>query len=376
MSKRRGNSEGTITKRADGRWEARLSLPDGKRKSFYGKTQQEVQRKLKRAQRDIEEGLPLVNEKQTVEGYLTSWLDIMKYRIDASSLDRYRTYYRAIIAQIGNLPLTKVTAQHLQHLYSALLEKGWSAGTVNALHGMLHDALKQGTRLGVVQRNVVDLVDPPRRQEHDMQVLTPEQVRVFLASVAGDRFEALYVLVLSTGLGAGEVFALGWQDINLVEKTLSVRRAWQRTNTEYLLTLPKTVRARRTIALSQRAIEALVCHRERQQKERELLGDAWDSTYDLVFPNAWGKVVTFENFSHRTLHPALKRAGLPLIRFHDLRHTAATLLLSKGVNIKVVSEMLGHANVSITLRIYAHVLPHMQQAAAQAMDDILGEQSS
>jgi integrase len=376
MSKRRGNSEGTITKRADGRWEARLSLPDGKRKSFYGKTQQEVQRKLKRAQRDIEEGLPLVNEKQTVEGYLTSWLDIMKYRIDASSLDRYRTYYRAIIAQIGNLPLTKVTAQHLQHLYSALLEKGWSAGTVNALHGMLHDALKQGTRLGVVQRNVVDLVDPPRRQEHDMQVLTPEQVRVFLASVAGDRFEALYVLVLSTGLRAGEVFALGWQDINLVEKTLSVRRAWQRTNTEYLLTLPKTVRARRTIALSQRAIEALVCHRERQQKERELLGDAWDSTYDLVFPNAWGKVVTFENFSHRTLHPALKRAGLPLIRFHDLRHTAATLLLSKGVNIKVVSEMLGHANVSITLRIYAHVLPHMQQAAAQAMDDILGEQSS
>jgi integrase len=376
MSKRRGNSEGTITKRADGRWEARLSLPDGKRKSFYGKTQQEVQRKLKRAQRDIEEGLPLVNEKQTVEGYLTSWLDIMKYRIDASSLDRYRTYYRAIIAQIGNLPLTKVTAQHLQHLYSALLEKGWSAGTVNALHGMLHDALKQGTRLGVVQRNVVDLVDPPRRQEHDMQVLTPEQVRVFLASVAGDRFEALYVLVLSTGLRAAEVFALGWQDINLVEKTLSVRRAWQRTNTEYLLTLPKTVRARRTIALSQRAIEALVCHRERQQKERELLGDAWDSTYDLVFPNAWGKVVTFENFSHRTLHPALKRAGLPLIRFHDLRHTAATLLLSKGVNIKVVSEMLGHANVSITLRIYAHVLPHMQQAAAQAMDDILGEQSS
>ncbi len=349
-----------------------MSLPDGKRKSFYGKTKEEVIKKMRKAQRDVDAGLPVISEKQTVEIYLKSWLDIKKHRVDPSTFQRYQYLVDPIIAEIGLVSLAKLSPYHLQALYAKLLEQGWNAGTVSSLHSVFHDALKQAVRLGLVHRNITDMVDPPRREEHEMEVLTEEQVKLLLSSVKDDWFEALYFVVLSTGLRAGEIFALQWQDIDFASRKLEVKRGWQRTNTKTSLSLPKTSHGRRTIVLSQVAKDALMRQRERINKARLEIGDAWDTTHDLVFPGKRGKMYTFKNFNTTQLHPLLKNIGLPLIRFHDLRHTFATLLIGKGVNIKVVSEMLGHSNVSVTLRIYAHVLPHMQEAAAQMVDDVMG----
>ncbi len=371
---RRGNNEGTITKRADGRWEARLSLSDGKRRCFYGKTRQEVARKLAEAQRQVESGLPLVNERQTVDQFFAFWLDTMRHVVKPRTWIRYEDFARLhIVPVLGRVAIAKLTPQHIQGLYAQKLKEGLSPTTVRHFHMMLHRALDQALRFGVVQRNVTELVDPPRMNRHEMSVLTPEQARALLVAAAGDRLEALYVLALSTGMRQGELLGLRWRDVDLEHGVLSVRATLQFINGQFVFAEPKSARSRRQIALSKRAVEALLGHRIRQLEECSALGSAWDVTYDLVFPNQVGRPMNASNMIRREFHPMLKRAGLPYIRFHDLRHTAATLLLRQGVNPKIVSEMLGHASVSITLDLYSHVLPDMQQMAAEAMDAALGE---
>ncbi|MBA2679550.1 MAG: site-specific integrase [Ktedonobacteraceae bacterium] len=370
---RRGNQEGTITHREDGRWEARMSLSNGKRKSFYGITKEEVTKKMRKAQQDVDAGLSIVSEKQTVGTYLKSWIEVKQHRIDASTLQRYEYYMRPIIEELGQVVLAKLTPYHIQHLHSSLLTKGWTTGTVGHAHGMFHAALKQAVRLGLVQRNVTDMVDPPKREEHEMKVLDGEQIRVLLNTVRDTWFEGVFYVVLSTGLRAGEVFALQWQDIDFAARRMQVRRGWQRTSKKTFLTLPKTSHGRRSIALSQTAIDALMRQQERLKQARVEVGDKWDTTHDLVFPGRTGKCYAYYAVSKKLLLPLLKRAGLPIVRFHDLRHTFATMLIGKGVNIKVVSEMLGHANIGITLSTYAHVLPHMQDSAAQVVDGVIGD---
>ena len=200
-----------------------------------------------------------------------------------------------------------------------------------------------------------------------------EEARTLLAVAQGDRWEALYVLALHTGMRQGELLALRWRDVDLARGTLQVRATLQRTKEDgYTLTAPKTKHSQRRIKLGTAAVEALSAHRARQAEERLALGAIWDGTHDLVFPNTLGKPMDGIHLLRREFLPLLERAGLPRIRFHDLRHTAATLLLGRGVNPKIVSEMLGHASISITLDIYSHVLPDMQDQAAAAMDAALG----
>ena len=203
-----------------------------------------------------------------------------------------------------------------------------------------------------------------------MMPLTEEQARTFLKACEGHRYEALYVLALATGMRRGELLALKWGDVDLDGGGLQIQRNLQSTSAGYVFARPKTKRSRRRIALSTSVIAALRYHRAQQEEERLKLGEAW-ANLDLVFPNAVGRLYEASNFVRRQFKPLLRRAGLPVIRFHDLRHTAATLLLARAVNPKVVSEMLGHSNVSITLNIYGHVFPHMQQEAADLMDRVL-----
>lgn len=179
------------------------------------------------------------------------------------------------------------------------------------------------------------------------------------------------MLVLATGMRMGELLALTWEDINLGRGTVTVRMTLQRHRGGGLLAEEaKTDHSKRVIALPGVALEALSQHRVRQNAEREQLGDAWNDL-NLVFPNTIGRPMEPNSLRYRWWCRLVKRAGLPQIRFHDLRHTAATLLLARGVPVKVVSEMLGHANISITLNLYGHVLPHMQQQAAETMDAVL-----
>jgi integrase len=375
MAGRRGNNEGSVFKRADGRWEARIRLSNGTRKSFYGKTRQSVQRKLAQAQRDVDLGLPIVGERQTLTQYIVSWLEAAKHQLKASAYRRYRTNLRChILPALGEIPLSKLTPQQVQAFYTAKLNTGLSLSTVANIHTVLHSALREAARLGLVQRNVADLVRKPRRRRAKTMTLSEEQVQAFLRAARGDRLEALYVLAVTTGLRAGELLGLSWSDVNLEQGFLEVTLALQESAAgpgKFVLSQPKTEHSLRRIALSQTAIQALRQHRERQYEERARCGQLWDASYNLVFPNTIGRPLHPSHLRRREYHPLLQRAGLPHIRLHDLRHTAATLLLRRKVNPKVVSEMLGHANIAITLDIYAHVMPDMQEEAARVMDEVV-----
>jgi integrase len=255
-----------------------------------------------------------------------------------------------------------------------LLSKGLAPTTTNRTHAIVKEAFKDAVRLGIISRNVLDLVKPPRYEPAPKQVLSEEQARQLLEAAKGERLQALYVLVLATGMREGELFALQWEDVDFEAHILSVNHGLQRTIAGYRMHNPKTRSSKRTIALAPHVVQALRAHRERQIEERRILGNAWDTTYDLVFPNAFGQPKKPANFIRKQFPRLLAKAGLPDIHFHDLRHTAATLLLKRGVHVKVVSEMLGHASISITLGIYAHVLPNMQRDAADMASKMFGGQ--
>ncbi len=376
MVKHRGHNEGTITQRADGRWEARVSLPDGKRKSIYGKTRREVEKKLRDILNDLERGLLPPDGRQTVEQFLTYWLQSVAHDIEPSTLRIYGFHIRRFLKGFSGLPLSRLTPQQVQVFYARMISDGLAPTTVNRMHAVLKQAINDAMRLGIVPRNIFEVVRPPRYEPEPKQVLTEEQARQLLEAVRGDRLEALYVLVLATGLREGELFALQWQDINFDEGTLEVRQGLQRTPDGYRIRNPKTRTSKRTIALASHVVEALREHRQRQELEKRVLGEIWDNTYDLVFPNAFGRPKKPANFIRKQFPRVLAKAGLPDINFHDLRHTAATLLLRRGVHIKVVSEMLGHASVGITLGIYAHVLPNMQRDAADMAAKMFGRKKS
>jgi integrase len=207
-----------------------------------------------------------------------------------------------------------------------------------------------------------------------MHVLSADEARILLAAVEGDRLEALYVLALTTGMRRGELLALRWTDVDLHARApaVHVRATLRYQNADtYFFDPPKTDKSRRRIGLSSTALEALRAHRTRQLEERLAVGVVWRDE-DLVFCTPIGGALCGNHFSERDFQALLTRAGLPRIRFHDLRHTCATLLLRRGVHPKVVSELLGHSTVTMTLDRYSHVLPDMQQAAMEAMDGILG----
>ena len=374
MAGRRGNGEGTIRKRTDGRWEARLSLPDGTSKAFYAKTRAEVAERLAQARHDQRQGVPPTSGRQSVGQYLTSWYETVQPQVRPSTYRRYGDYTRHLKAGLVRQPLTQLNPQQVQQFYAKKMADGLSPTTVYNIHGMLHRALDDALRMGLLSRNVTELVRPPRKATREMRTLSPEEVRRFLSVVRGDRFEALYVLALSTGMREGELLGLRWQDLDLDRAVLRVRLNVAETATRYVLAEVKTAYSRRSIGLIPAAVEALRQHQERQQAQRQRLGDAYDASLDLVFPNRTGGVMIPDNLAKRSFKQHLEAAGLPRsIRLHDFRHTAATLLLGAGVNVKVVSEMLGHADVGITLRVYAHVLPHMQQSAMTAMAGLIGE---
>jgi integrase len=373
MASRRGNNEGSITRRSDGRWVARITLEGGKRKHYYAKTRQEAARLLTSGLRDREAGLPIVGDRQTVGQYLTSWLSIIEHSVKPRSHQSYVSVVRLyLLPTLGNVALSKLTAQQIQTIYARKLKEGLSPTTVRHFHAVLHKALDNAVRLGLVPRNVADLVQTPRIRRQDMMTLTAEQAKALLSTAVGNRFEALYVLALMTGLRQGELFGLKWHDIDFDAGLLSVQRTLNVLAGKLVFAEPKTEMSRRNIVLPRRALRALATHRARQTEERALFGEAW-TDLGLVFPNTIGYPEDASSFVRRDFRPLLRQTGLPRIRFHDLRHTAATLLLEEGINPKVVSEMLGHAHISITLAIYGHVTPKMRQAAARAMDEVLGD---
>jgi integrase len=370
---RRGNGEGSITRRKDGLYMGRYTVqtPSGtKRKALYGKTRQEVAEKLTRAMADRDGGLVFDADNLKVGDYLERWLA-------DSVLDTVRptTRYEQIVRihirpALGAVKLKNLAPVHVRGLYREKLEAGLSARTVQYIHVTLHKALKQAVQDGLIPRNATEAVKPPQVRREEMRLLSAEQVKVLLETACGDRLEALFVLAIHTGLRQGELLGLKWEDVDLEDGTLWVRRTLATAKGGPMLMAPKTKGSRRSVKLTQGAVDALRSHLKGQLQEIDRAGSLWQEN-GLMFASEIGEFLDRRYLTSRRFKALLKRAQLPEIRFHDLRHTCATLLLSSNVNPKIVSEMLGHATIAITLDTYSHVLPNMRDQAAAAMEEAL-----
>jgi integrase len=293
--------------------------------------------------------------------------------VKATTFERYEQIVRIHLKPaLGRVKLKALTPAHVRGLYREKLEAGSSARTVRYIHTTLHKALKQAVMDGLIPRNATEVVKPPQQTREEMRPLTPEQAKLLLraAHEAEDRLEALYVLAIHTGLRQGELLGLKWDDVDLEGGSLQVRRTLTITKDGPVFTTPKTAGSRRSVKLTSKATEALRSHLERQLGEIDRVGSLW-SENGLIFASVTGDPLDRRAVTTLKFKPLLKHAGLPEIRFHDLRHTCATLLLTRNVNPKIVSEMLGHATIAITLDTYSHVLPNMRDQAAAAMEEAL-----
>lgn len=385
---RRGNGEGTIGQRLDGRWEARIDLSSGgkrRRKSIYGRTRQEVQRRLTAALRARDQGVTVrTNERLTVGAYLDAWLrDTVRPSVRMATYVSYEGHVRGHLAPaIGSIPLVRLTPQDVRLLQARGLAAGLTPRTVQHIHATLRTALQQALRDDLVTRNVASLVKAPKIERHHTTVLDPDQARTLLAAARDDRLGALYVVAASMGLRQGEALALGWLDVDFDAGTISISRTLQRIpkalrdpedtgyGTHYRLVEPKTASSVRTVSMPKVAAAALREHRVRQLQERIAAGPAWQASDDLVFTTTIGTPLDSRNVT-KAFQALLKRAGLPFMRFHDLRHSAATLMLAQGVQPRVVMEVLGHSQIAVTMNLYAHVIPALERDAADRMDAVL-----
>jgi integrase len=372
---KRGNGEGGISRRKDGLYMARYTVQTAtgsKRKTLYGKTRREVDEKLTKAKADRDGGLVFDADNLKLDEYLGQWLaDSVRDTVRPTTFERYEQLVRLHIRPVlGKVKLKNLTSAHVRGLYRQKLDAGLSPRSVQYVHVTLHKALKQAIADGLIQRNVTEAVKRPQVRREEMRPLTADQVKTLFEVARSDRLEALYFLAVTTGLRQGELLGLKWDDIDLEVGTLQVRRTLTTAKGGPVLSTPKTKSSRRTVKLSHTTLEVLRSHLERQLGEIDRAGSLW-SENGLIFASEAGEPLDRRYITTHRFKPLLKRAKLPQIRFHDLRHTCATLLLSKNVNPKVVSEMLGHASIAITLDTYSHVLPNMQESAAKAMEEAL-----
>lgn len=370
----RANGEGSIYQRNDGRWAASITLANHKRKTFYGKTKAQVREKLRVALNEQKEGTLVTGPQQSVKAFLEYWLEeVHKPTIKIGTYTGYRIILdKHIIPAIGYIQLQKLTVQHVQSFYTAKVQENLSAPRIRSIHRVLHKALTYAVRLNYVSRNVCDFVSLPRLVKRDIEPLTLEQAQKLIQAAKGHTLECMIPVALATGMRRGELTALRWKDIDMDKKVLQVRHSVNRYGSSgWVESSPKTERSVRSIALPDFVIDALKQHRARQLEKRLAAGSRWEEN-GLVFPNGRGRFLESSHlyalFSH-----LLERAGLPQIRFHDLRHSAATLLFSMGVHPKVVQELLGHSSIKTTMDIYSHMLPSIQREAMDKMDNMFGQ---
>jgi integrase len=350
-----------------------VTLDNGRRTYIYRNTRAEVRRELSAAVKTHEEGLPIPPARETVGSFLTAWLEGQRSRVRPRTWARYETFLRVhTLPSLARVPLARLGPQHIERLLADRRQAGLGEPSLRDLRAVLHKAMEQAVRWNLVPRNVVRLVDRPRVPRREMTVLNPEEVRSLLVAAEGGPLEALIPLAVTTGMRRGEILGLRWRDVDLDRGVLRISGSLQRNAAgEMEITEPKTAHSRRQVELSSLAAEALRRHRAGQREHRLLLGSEWEE-HDLVFPNQWGRPQDGSHMVAGQFYPLLQKADVPKVRFHDLRHTAATLMLGGSVHPKIVSEVLGHSTIGITLDLYSHVTPTMQRAAAQAMDDVLG----
>lgn len=354
-----------------------------KRRTIYGKTRTEVATKLAKALSDREDGLVFEAGNLLVEEYMLRWLsDSEKGTVKETTYANYSYINRVHISPaLGRLKLKNLSPAHVRGFYGEKARSGLAAATVKKMHVVLRKALSQAVSDGLIPRNVAHGVKPPRVSApgEEIKPLGSEQCAAFLDAARGERLEALYILAIHCGLREGELLALRWEDVDFDanKPALLVRHTLTRGEEGRGWVIGATTKSGkgRRVRLTPRATTALKDHRKRQLEERMKLAELWQD-HDLIFPNQTGFLFNPSNLRNRSFKRIKSRSGVREdLRFHDLRHTCATILLCEGVNVKVVSEMLGHASITITLNTYSHVLPDMQDSAADAMEAAFGTAS-
>lgn len=369
MNPHRGHHEGSFSERGD---KIRVQLTvHGQRLSHTSSTRAEARAWVRKTMSDVDKGLlPADGGKTLLGDFLNHWLETMAPSLRPKTLDQYSGAIRLHLnPDLGQIKLRDLRADHLQ-VYVAHKLTSLASRTVQIHVGLLRHALADAVRWRVVSRNVAMDVTMPRSLKTEMRVWSPGQVRLFMSAVAGDRREALYRVALSCGLRLGELLGLSWDDVDLEAGRLQVRRIIQRVGkgSGLIVGEPKTAKGRRSIALPATVVDSLRHWKVRQLEERLIAGRRWrDSGY--VFTSEIGTASEPRRVQQGfTLKVGV--SGVPRIRFHDLRHSCATLLLGEGIHPKVVQEMLGHSTIAMTLDLYSHVLPHMQTEAAKAIDRV------
>jgi integrase len=369
---KRTYGEGSVFQRKDGRWIASIRLENGKKKLIYCKSEKDAYATLRKALHEKERGVLLTGPQQTLKMYLEQWLE-QAHRLSTIRTSTYTMYriviHKHVIPLLGHIQLQRLTPQQIQVFYAKKLDEGLSAKRVRGFHAVLHRALENAVKWNLVARNVCDLVTPPVPKRHEIQTLTPDQVQRLLQTAREHRLEALLTVAVATGMRRGELLGLHWQDIDFKTRSLYVRRTVGRIGKFGIVeSEPKTQRSRRKITLPAFVMDTLKQHQEHQHEMRAKAGTQWREM-GIVFCNIYGGYLESSNL-HDAFKRLLEKADLPNIRFHDLRHSAATILLSMGVHPKIVQELLGHSTISMTMDIYSHVLPSMQQETMDKLDDL------
>jgi integrase len=368
---KRGNGEGSIYKRKEGLWTCQVSLPNGKRKYVYGKTRKEVGDKMAVVLRDAKLGLPVPTGRESIAQFLDRWLeDVVRVKNRFRTYESYRSIVRThLLPALGNRRLAGLTAQDVQRFLNEK-SKSASPSMVKKTRDVLRIALGQAMRWRLVSYNAAALTEAPRVKKFEVKPITLSEANAVMAAFKDSRLEALVPVALTLGLRRGEVLGLRWSDVDLDDGTMNVRFQVQRQDGELHFLEPKSKESQRTLPMPPFLVDILRTHRTRQLEERIAAGPVWRD-HDLVFPTEVGTPQDGMNVTHR-FQARLKRAGLPRMRFHDLRHGAATVLLNNGFTLKEVQEILGHSTFRMTADIYGHISQDARRDWAERMQRAFG----
>jgi integrase len=370
MPRIRGHGEGSVYLRKDGRWVVQFTSQRVRHYEYF-KTKSQACVWLREARGQISNGLTVPAADMTLHQFLGEWLEAHRSSLRPKTFIQYAQVVKQYLSPgIGRGRLRDLSPGLIQSFYDQNLRSGKSGRTIRLLHAVLHCALNQAVQWGILSRNPAEAVNLPQIRTREMQTLTDQQARSLINHVEGSRYEAFFWLAVTTGLREGEILGLRWTDLDWATGRLMIQRQLQRLGDMGLVfNSPKSRAGRRVVMLGSEALARLQRHRLVQESEKRRAGSNWHEN-GLIFPSSIGTPSEPKNM-YRRFKMTLQEAGLPDVRFHDLRHTAATLMLLQGIHPKVVQERLGHASITLTLTTYSHVLPSIQQEAAEKMDSLL-----